>query len=61
MGPSRHRGLWLCFGHGHLGLTMSAMSGDILARAIREPSNIDLKPFSFARFARRVFGLILKG
>ncbi len=54
MGPSRHRGLWLCFGHGHLGLTMSAVSGDILARAIRgEPSNIDLKPFSFARFARR--------
>lgn len=53
MGPSRHRGLWLCFGHGHLGLTMSAVSGDILARAIRgEPSNIDLKPFSFARFER---------
>jgi glycine/D-amino acid oxidase-like deaminating enzyme len=51
MGPSRHRGLWLCFGHGHLGLTMSAVSGDILARAIRgEPSNIDLEPFSFARF-----------
>jgi len=52
LGPSRHRGLWLNFGHGHLGLTMSATSGDILARAIRgEPSNIDLAPFSFARFA----------
>jgi glycine/D-amino acid oxidase-like deaminating enzyme len=51
MGPSRHRGLWLNFGHGHLGLTMSASSGDILARAIRnEPSNIDLAPFSFKRF-----------
>lgn len=51
MGPSRHRGLWFNFGHGHLGLTMSATSGDILARAIRgEPSNIDLAPFSFARF-----------
>ena len=51
MGPSRHRGLWFNFGHGHLGLTMSATSGDILSRAIRgEPSNIDLEPFSFARF-----------
>lgn len=51
MGPSRHRGLWFNFGHGHLGLTMSANSGDILARAIcGEPSNIDLVPFSFERF-----------
>ncbi len=51
MGPSRHRGLWFNFGHGHLGLTMSATSGDILSRAIRgEPSNIDLAPFSFSRF-----------
>jgi glycine/D-amino acid oxidase-like deaminating enzyme len=53
MGPSRHRGLWFNFGHGHLGLTMSATSGDILARAIcGEPSNIDLAPLSFARFGR---------
>jgi hypothetical protein len=30
---------------------MSATSGEILARAIcNEPSNIDLAPFSFARF-----------
>jgi glycine/D-amino acid oxidase-like deaminating enzyme len=51
LGPSRHRGLWFNFGHGHLGLTMSAPSGEILARAIcGEPSNIDLAPFSFARF-----------
>jgi glycine/D-amino acid oxidase-like deaminating enzyme len=54
LGPSRHRGLWLNFGHGHLGLTMSAVCGAILARAMRgEPANIDLKPFSFARFASR--------
>jgi glycine/D-amino acid oxidase-like deaminating enzyme len=53
MGPSRHRGLWLNFGHGHLGLTMSATSGDILARVIcGEPSNIDLAPLSFERFGR---------
>jgi len=51
IGPSRHRGLWFNFGHGHLGLTMSATSGDILARAIRgESSNIDLAPLSYARF-----------
>jgi glycine/D-amino acid oxidase-like deaminating enzyme len=51
LGPGRHRGLWLNFGHGHLGLTMSAVSGDILARAIcGEPSNIDLAPLSFERF-----------
>lgn len=54
MGQSRHRGLWFNFGHGHLGLTMSAPSGEILARAIcREPSNIDLAPLSFARFGSR--------
>lgn len=53
LGPSRHRGLWFNFGHGHLGLTMSAVSGDIIARAVRgEPSNIDLTPFSYERFAR---------
>jgi glycine/D-amino acid oxidase-like deaminating enzyme len=51
MGQSRHRGLWFNFGHGHLGLTMSAPSGDILARALcGEPSNIDLAPLSFERF-----------
>jgi D-amino-acid dehydrogenase len=53
MGASRHHGLWLNFGHGHLGLTMSATSGDILARTIcGEPSNIDLAPLSFERFER---------
>jgi D-amino-acid dehydrogenase len=53
MGPSRHRGLWFNFGHGHLGLTMSATSGDILARAVcGEPSNIDLAPLSHERFGR---------
>jgi glycine/D-amino acid oxidase-like deaminating enzyme len=53
MGESRHRGLWFNFGHGHLGLTMSAPSGDIMARAIcGEPSNIDLAPLSFERFGR---------
>jgi len=47
----KHRGLWLAFGHGHLGLTGAAVTGDILARAMHgEPPGLDLAPFSAARF-----------
>jgi D-amino-acid dehydrogenase len=54
MGPSRHRGLWFNFGHGHLGLAMSATSGDVPARAICGGQwNIGLAPLSFARFEHR--------
>lgn len=46
-----HRGLWLAFGHGHLGLTGAAVTGDVLARAMHgEPPGVDLAPFSAARF-----------
>jgi D-amino-acid dehydrogenase len=46
-----HRGLWLAFGHGHLGLTGAAVTGDVLARAMDgEPPGLDLSPFSAARF-----------
>ena len=46
-----HRGLWLAFGHGHLGLTGAAVTGDVLARAMhQEPPGLDLAPFSAARF-----------
>jgi glycine/D-amino acid oxidase-like deaminating enzyme len=46
-----HRGLWLAFGHGHLGLTGAAVTGDVLARAMHgEPPGLDLAPFSAARF-----------
>jgi D-amino-acid dehydrogenase len=46
-----HRGLWLAFGHGHLGLTGAAVTGDVLARAMHgEPPGLDLSPFSAARF-----------
>lgn len=52
LGPSRHEGLWFNFGHGHLGLTMSATTGEIIAREIaHERSNVDLRPFSAERFA----------
>jgi glycine/D-amino acid oxidase-like deaminating enzyme len=30
----RHEGLWFNFGHGHPGLTMSATTGEIIAREI---------------------------
>ncbi|MDQ8727693.1 FAD-dependent oxidoreductase [Bradyrhizobium sp. LHD-71] len=51
LGPSRHQGLWFNFGHGHLGLTMSATTSEMLARAVcGEPSNVDLAPFSADRF-----------
>jgi glycine/D-amino acid oxidase-like deaminating enzyme len=46
-----HPGLWLAFGHGHLGLTGAAVTGDVLARAMHgEPPGLDLAPFSAARF-----------
>jgi D-amino-acid dehydrogenase len=44
-------GLWLNFGHGHLGLTMSAVTGGLLASAMRgSPVPVDLAPYSIARF-----------
>jgi D-amino-acid dehydrogenase len=48
--PGR-RGVWLNFGHGHLGLTLAALCGRITADLIagREPG-VDLTPFSPARF-----------
>lgn len=46
-----HRGLWLAFGHGHLGLTGAAVTGDVLARAMHgEAPGLDLASFSAARF-----------
>ncbi len=48
--PGR-RGVWLNFGHGHLGLTLAALCGRITADLVggRDPG-LDLAPFSAARF-----------
>ena len=48
--PGR-RGVWLNFGHGHLGLTLAATCGRITADLVagRDPG-MDLAPFSPARF-----------
>jgi D-amino-acid dehydrogenase len=47
----RWGGLWLGFGHGHLGLTGAAVSGDLIAKCIQgQPPDIDLSAFSVDRF-----------
>jgi glycine/D-amino acid oxidase-like deaminating enzyme len=47
----RHPGLWLAFGHGHLGLTGSAPTADFIASAMYgEAPAIDPRPFSISRF-----------
>ena len=52
IGPApHHRGLWFAFGHGHLGLTGSAVTGKALAGSLLgERVAIDLEPYSAARF-----------
>ena len=42
---------WMSFGHGHLGLTMGARTGQLLAAMIagRDPG-IDMKPYRADRF-----------
>jgi D-amino-acid dehydrogenase len=52
IGPSpRHANAFFAFGHGHVGLTAAAPTGEIIADLIdgRSPS-IDLKPYSAQRF-----------
>ncbi len=53
IGPvARWPGLWCAFGHGHLGLTASAPTGALLARAMLGPApNTDLTPYAPERFA----------
>ncbi len=52
IGPARRvPGLWLAFGHGHLGLTGSAPTAHLLAPAILgRPTNTDLGPYAAERF-----------
>ena len=48
----RYASVYLAFGHGHLGLTGAAVTGDSVARSLfGEPLDVDLRPFSIARFA----------
>lgn len=52
IGPSRKwGGLWFGFGHGHLGLTASAVTGDLIARSMfGERPNLDLASYAAERF-----------
>lgn len=54
IGPSpHHRGLFFAFGHQHVGLSLAAVTGRIVARlAQRRDAGIDLAPFRIDRFRR---------
>jgi D-amino-acid dehydrogenase len=48
---SRHPNLWFAFGHGHLGLTLSAVTGRMIADAMAgRPEAIAMAPFRDSRF-----------
>jgi D-amino-acid dehydrogenase len=53
LGPTRVPGLWLCTGHGHLGWTLAAGSGELVAAAILgSPLAMSLDDYSLERFDR---------
>ena len=53
IGPSKnHKNLFYSFGHHHLGWTLGAISGKIIAGMIaNENTNLDLSPYNSARFS----------
>jgi D-amino-acid dehydrogenase len=41
------------FGHGHVGVTQSAITGRLIAQSLcGQPTDVDLRPFSIARFRK---------
>ncbi|MCV6605936.1 MAG: FAD-binding oxidoreductase, partial [Porticoccaceae bacterium] len=47
----RHPGVILASGHGHLGLTLAALTGQLVAElAVGEEPSLNLEPFAPARF-----------
>ena len=52
IGPSKkHKNVFYCFGHHHLGWTLGPISGKIISGMIAEENtNLDLKPYSSLRF-----------
>ena len=53
LGPSKnHKNLFYSFGHHHLGWTLGAISGKIIAGMIaKEKTNLDLSPYNSLRFS----------
>lgn len=52
IGPSvRHAGVYYAFGHQHLGLTLGALTGEIIAAQVsgKEPP-VDARPYAIARY-----------
>ena len=52
IGPSKkHKNVFYCFGHHHLGWTLGAISGKIISSMVAEENtNLNLKPYSSQRF-----------
>ncbi len=53
IGPSKkHKNVFYCFGHHHLGWTLGPISGKIISGMIAEENtNLNLKPYSSLRFS----------
>ncbi len=53
IGPSlKHKNVFYCFGHHHLGWTLGPISGKIVSGMIaNDNTNLDLKPYSSSRFS----------
>ena len=53
MGPSKkHKNVFYCFGHHHLGWTLGPISGKIISGMIAEENtNLNLEPYSSLRFS----------
>jgi D-amino-acid dehydrogenase len=53
LGSTRVPGLWLCTGHGHLGWTLAAGSGELVAAAVLgQPVALSLDEYRLDRFDR---------
>ncbi len=49
---SKHSGLFMAFGHGHLGLTGGAISGKLISQMVcGKKTEIDMSPYSIKRFS----------
>lgn len=47
-----HEGVWFAFGHGMLGLTLGALTGQLVADMVSgRPPQVDLSPYDARRFA----------
>ena len=47
--------VYLAFGHGHIGLTLAAITGKLVGELVAgETPTVDLEPFSPTRFKMRI-------